>query len=331
MTEEKKYILGFDIGGTKIAICVADDQGNILSSDRLKGGTRQDYETVLPQLMELARKTVRNAGLKVTDIVVTGLSCPGPLNVKKGIIEKTPNMLWENVSLRQDIARELGIRTVMQNDANGGALAEWFFGAGKGYNDLIYFTMSTGIGGGVIAEGRLIEGVTGNAGEVGHAVLDINGPLCGCGMQGCFEAFCGGRKVAERLQNMVKDKPQHPLLKIPGVDGDPTKLRYETLRTGVKEDIPAAKEIWDDICLRFAQGIAINMMTFNPALIILGTIFYYSGDMLMEPVKKYLPRFCWPQMLDNCEIKLPVLGSEVGELSGIAIGLYDLYGLHKWQ
>mgnify|MGYP000046421579 CR=1 FL=1 len=325
--KEQTYVLGVDIGGTKIALCVGDNKGNIKSSRRLQGGTRQEYKEVLPELIKLAKQTVAEAGLEMDDIDVVGLSCPGPLNIKDGIIEQTPNMVWEDVPLRDDIARELGIHTVMQNDANGGALAEWFFGAGRGYHDLLYLTMSTGIGGGIIAEDNLIEGETGNAGEVGHVVLDVNGPSCSCGMNGCFEAFCGGRSVANQLRSIVQHQPDHPFLAIPGVDGNPDNLRYETLRTGVQQGIPEAEKLWDNICMRFAHGISIQMMTFNPALIILGTTFYYSGNLLLEPVKKYLPRFCWHQMLDSCDIKLPGLGSQVGELSGIAVGLYDI--LHK--
>lgn len=322
--KEQTYVLGFDIGGTKIAICVGDEKGNIISSKRLKGGTRQEYKDILPELVSLANQTVSEAGMTMEDIDIVGLSCPGPLNINAGILEQTPNMVWKNIPIREDIARELGIHTVMQNDANGGALAEWFFGAGRGYHELIYMTMSTGIGGGIIAEDTLLEGETGNAGEIGHVVLDVNGPPCGCGMNGCFEAFCGGRNVADQLRSTVRENPDHPLLAIPGVDGSPENLRYETLRTGVEQGIPEAEKLWENICMRFAQGIGVQMMTFNPALIILGTTFYYSGDLLLNPVKRYLPQFCWSQMLESCEIKLPELGSQVGEMSGIAVGLYDI-------
>ncbi|MFW6414525.1 MAG: ROK family protein [Verrucomicrobiota bacterium] len=319
-----KYVLGIDIGGTKIAVCVADEKGSILAANRLHGGAKREYREVLPELVELARRTVTEAELSMDDVAVVGLSCPGPLNIHKGTIEYSPNMVWEGVSLRDDIAAELGIFTVMENDANGGALAEWYFGAAQGYRNFIYFTMSTGIGGGIVAEGKLLEGASGNAGEVGHTVLDINGPVCGCGLHGCFEAFCGGQNVAVRLQKMVENQPRHPLLGIPGVDGDPENLRYETLRTGVNKGIKEAEELWDELCLRFAQGVGGHMMTFNPELIILGTTFYYSGNVLLEPFKKYLPRFCWQQIIDECEIKLPQLGSSIGELSGIATGLYGL-------
>lgn len=322
MTE--KYILGIDVGGTKIAVCVADKEGNLLASNRLHGGAAREYREVLPELVAVARRTVSDGGLSMNDVAVAGLSCPGPLDIHKGTIEYSPNMVWEGAPLRDDISRELGVLTVMQNDANGGALAEWFFGAAKGCRNFIYFTMSTGIGGGIVAENELLEGASGNAGEVGHTVLDINGPPCGCGLKGCFEAFCGGQNVAKRLHQTVAEQPQHPLLKIPGVDGDPEKLRYETLRTGVRQGIGEAEEFWDELCLRFAQGLGGYMMTFNPDLIILGTTFYYSGDVLLEPVKNYLPRFCWQGVIDDCEIKLPALGGKVGELSGIAVGLYGL-------
>lgn len=331
MTPTSFNVLGIDIGGTKIAVCLADSSGRILASERVQGGTQKPYHTVLPELVKMIGAACNEAGISLQTVAACGISAPGPLDIPGGIIQKTPNMAWDNVPIRADLTEHLGIPVILQNDANGGALAEWFFGAAKGCEDFIYLTMSTGIGGGVVAAGQLVEGCTGNAGELGHMVLDLNGPECGCGMRGCFEAFCSGRNVQKRLRQLVAGQNNHPLLQQPEVNGDPDRLRFETLRAAVERDVPEACAFWDDLCLRMAQGIGIQMMAFNPELIILGTIFYYSGDLLMKPVKKYLKQFAWPQMRQPCRLELPALGKHIGELAGVAVALYGLQQKSEFQ
>lgn len=324
-------VLGIDIGGTKIAVCLADSQGRILSSRRLPGGSRQSYTDFLSQLKKTVHALCLESGLSLDQVRACGISAPGPLDIPGGILRKSPNMDWDNAPVRRDLERMLGIPAALQNDAAAGALASWFFGQARGYQDFIYLTMSTGIGGGIVASGRLVEGCDGNAGELGHIILDLEGPGCGCGMRGCFEAFCGGRSIQKRLQAMVAGRPEHPFLAQPEVDGDPEKLSFITLRAAVKRQVPQACELWDEICLRMAQGIGIIMMSFNPRLIILGTMFYYSGRILMDPVRAGLPGFAWPQMLDSCRLTVPDLGEEMGELSGAAVALYDLQKQGKWS
>ena len=324
-------LLGLDIGGTKIAVCVGDAAGTILASDRIQGGTQQPYDVMIPQVIATAQRLLAQVGVRPEQVPVCGISSPGPIDIDRGMIGRSPNMVWANVPICRDVAAGLGIPTVLQNDANAGALAEWFFGVARGRRDVIYFTMSTGIGGGIIAAGRLIEGVDGNAGEVGHVILDLNGPVCGCGMRGCFEAFCGGRSVTRRLQALVAGQPENPLLHLPEVGGDPEKLGFEALRAGVRAGIPFAIEFWDDVCLRMAQGLGQYMMIFNPEMIIVGTVFMHSGEMLMAPVKRLLPRFVWPGMMESCRLELPALGFRIGELAGVCVALYSLHQTGEWQ
>ncbi|MDT8391608.1 MAG: ROK family protein [Lentisphaeria bacterium] len=331
MLDTRTPILGIDVGGTKIAVCVGDSQGNILASERVHGGAQRPYNDVIPELCDLAHHVVKKAGFSMADIPVCGLSTPGPINLSRGIIEKTPNMTWGEVPIRDDVSSRLGIPAVMQNDANAGVLVEWFFGVAKGCSDVTYVTMSTGIGGGIIAAGKLVQGPTGNAGEVGHVVLDINGPLCGCGQRGCFEAFCGGKSVSKQLAELFGDKPDSVIMRLPDVNGDAAKLNYQMLREAVKDGCPRAAEFWAAICLRMAQGLGTVMNTLNPEMIILGTTFIYSGDMLMKPVKEHLPRFAWKPMLESCRFETPAMGHQIGELAGIAVALYSLFEAGEWR
>ncbi len=323
MNDKDKLLLGIDIGGTKIALCLADAAGKIIDSQRVESGTKDDYSVALREVCECGDSLIAANGGR-EKIAAIGIGAPGPMNVKAGILEKSPNMLWENVPVRDDLHKHFNLPVALDNDANGGVLAEWYFGSARGKRNVIYLTMSTGIGGGVIVDNHLLHGHDCLGAELGHIVLDIDGPICGCGQRGCFEAFCGGANMTRRLQDVLADQPDHPIMAMPEVNGDYKKLNFQVLRQAMQEGIPLAREMWDEVCLRTAQGVGAMMMTFNPEVVVLGTLAYYSGELLLEPVRKQLPRFAWKQMRENCEIRTSALGRQIGELAGVAIARYSL-------
>jgi len=325
------YVVGYDVGGTKVAVCVADAQGRVLAHERVRSGAERAYEDVLPEMIAAGKRVIESSGIPSERIRACGICAPGPLDIKHGKMRKSPNLAWDDVPIRDDIGNALGLPAYLDNDANAGVLAEWFFGIAKGLKDVIYLTMSTGIGGGVVTGGRLMQGSTGIGAELGHAVLDVNGPMCGCGMEGCLEAFCGGRNVALRMQRLLQDRPDHAIMRLPEVNGDPRKLGYPALRAAVRAGIPLAVRLWDEICMRLAQGIGLYMTVFNPEMIVLGTVAYYSGDLMMEPVRRYLPRFSWKAMRDVCRIEITALGDKIGELAGASVALYGLYERGEWS
>ena len=209
---QRKPVLGFDIGGTKIGIGLGTGDGKLLGKGRIENVNTRP-EDVLPEMVRVARKLVEEAGLKMADIAAFGISAPFPADPVNGILTApTNNALWRNVPILSYLKDELGIDGCFENDANCGALAEWFFGAGRGCTDFIYLTMSTGIGGGIIASGRLVRGngTTLSAGELGHICVELNGRQCNCGMKGCYEAYAGGRALAQRMQEELRDKKGGP-------------------------------------------------------------------------------------------------------------------------
>lgn len=322
MGTENCKVLGIDIGGTKIAVCVTDTIGNVLASDRI---AMAPYQTALPGIIALTDKLLADMGCERQDLLGCGICAPGPLDMAGGRIMKSPNMTWDAVPIRADLQQALGMPVALDNDANAGVLAEWFFGCAKGKKDVIYLTMSTGVGGGIISGGRLVTGKTGIAGELGHVILDVNGPICGCGQLGCLEAYCGGKNVALRLQEALRQRPDHAIFRLPGVDGKVENLNFQAVREGAKAGIPLAMKMWDEICYRLAQGIGIYLNTFNPEQIVLGTAAYYAGDFLLKPVIAYLPRFAWKDFRDCCEVRISELGLKVGELAGASVALNGLH------
>ena len=326
---DKKYILGIDIGGTKIAVCLGTDKGEILGSARIDNKHRPP-DVAIPDMIAAGKKLLSDANLKAEDLSGIGIGAPAPMDIPNGMILCPTNMKnWVNVPIVEIVSDAFEVKTYFDNDANAGALAEWIFGNGKGVNDMLYLTLSTGIGGGIIANGHLIHGKSFLAGECGHITIDINGPKCNCGMRGCYEAICGGRAVAQRIQKELADQPNHKIIQYAG--GNIKDVDMLSLELAVKDGDEYAVNLWDEICLRHAQGIGIYLNTLNPAKIVLGTIAWAAGDLFMKPVMKHLPKFCWKETLDACEVTVSGLGREIGEYSGLAVALNCLYEEGKWQ
>jgi glucokinase len=320
MREETKFYLGFDIGGTKIAVCLGRADGTIIASERIPNLERNPRE-VMNDMVSCGKKLLADASLPPQNISAIGIGAPGPLNIIEGKIESSPNMKnWNDIPIVDFISKEFSAKTYIENDANAGALAEWIFGAGKNCSNLIYLTMSTGIGGGIIAEGKLVRGNDLIGGEMGHIVLDPEGPACNCGLRGCYEAFCGGRAISQKIMADLSQQPEHPLIRF--AQGDAGKIGYPVLIEGVKSKNGYALSLWDEICLRNAQAIGIFTNIFNPEFIILGTVALAAGNLLLDPVKKLLPRFAWPQMIKNLKIKTSPLGCKIGEYSALSIAVY---------
>ena len=324
MSSTPAYIFGIDIGATKVALCIASTNCEILANTSVPQGS---YEQVRAGMKAEGERILKELNLTPSDIAACGICAPGPLDMENGIIRKSPNMVWGDTAICHDVQQMFGFSKVyLENDANAGVLVELYFGGAKGLKDVIYLTMSTGVGGGIIANGKLLTGKTGIAGELGHVILDVNGPLCGCGQLGCLEAYCGGKNVALRLQDKLRFRPNHAMYRLPGVDGKLENLNFQAVREGAKLGIPLAVEMWDEICFRLAQGIGIYMTTFNPEMIILGTAAYRArenGLDMLPTVMSYLPRFAWKEFRDACTVCITEL-KDIGAMAGAASAIYGL-------
>ena len=186
----KTHVVGIDIGGTKLATVAADSTGRILSKVRKPTLAERGPEYALQLLFDMVRETVEQANLAQQSISAIGVSCGGPLDTKTGIVYSPPNLPgWDALPLKTQLESEFQIPVTIENDANASALAEFRFGGGRGYDAVLYMTMSTGIGGGIIINGEIYHGANDSAGEVGHQILLPDGPRCGCGKRGCLEAL----------------------------------------------------------------------------------------------------------------------------------------------
>lgn len=312
------YLLGYDIGGTKLAVVIADRNGKILHKVRQPTEAERGPRAVVASLVDMSREAMARAALSPTELAGVGVSCGGPLDTETGVVYAPPNLPgWNEVPLKAWLESALTLPVFVENDANASALAEWSFGAGRGYRHMVYMTMSTGIGGGIILDGRLYRGPNDTAGEVGHMTIVENGPACGCGKRGCLEALCSGPSIARRAREKARSAPGSLLVALAG--GDPACITAETVMDAARQDDPAAWEIVDETARYMAVGLGNIVNILNPEVIVIGTILVKAGDLLLEPIRAYLRDETWPRVYGTVRVVEAGLGDEVGDLAAIAV------------
>lgn len=322
----EKIYLGFDIGGTKIGMGFVSENGKFIAGDKFENINTKP-EDVLPLLVSKVKNMAAEKNINLADIPSFGISAPGPADIPNGILTSPPNNpYWRNVPILQYLQDNLQLKGFFENDANAAAIAEGYFGAGKNSKDYIYLTMSTGIGAGIVTNGTLVQGAGFFGGEFGHTILYRNGRQCNCGLKGCYEAYCGGRAVADDLRRKLADKPDSLIMRLAGT---PDKIEMKTLVQAVRENDSFALAYWDEMMQNHAQALGTLINIFNPSKIILGTFAWASGDLFFDPLRKYIVDYAWKEMLEQCDIVPSALRHDIGYYAGAAVALYNMEKLNK--
>ena len=275
-------VLGLDVGGTKLAAGVVAGDGRVLAM-RVAPSRREEGPTpMIERLLGLGREAVEEAAAPWRRIRAVGISCGGPLDPETGVILSPPNLPgWNGIPLGRIVSEALERPAVVDNDATAAAVAEWWFGAGRAgsVRDLVYLTISTGIGGGLILDGRPYRGAAGNAGELGHLTVDYLGRPCGCGRRGCLEAYASGTNIAARAREAIRTGKASTL---EALDGFSAKEVAEAAAAG---DALAVR-IWDETTAMLASGVANILDVFNPDLVVIGGGVARAGEQLLGPVRR---------------------------------------------
>ncbi len=308
--------LGIDIGGTKVALVLGEADGAIRAQTRYpaprSGSQARDLET----LIDACRALLAGEGAGAVDLEAVGVALPGPLDTASGRVIEAPNLPgWGPLSVREVLADGLGAPVALENDANAAALAEWRFGAGQGVARMVYLTMSTGVGGGLVLDGALYRGVLSSAGEVGHLPVEWDGLPCACGRRGCLEAYIGGAALGERLR---RDTPEDSA--VLALAGSRDAIRPEAwLDAARRGDAYALGEL-----ARYnhylAWGITQLVFTLAPDRIVLGTIPTAAGEALcFAPVREQVHERIWPFLRERLEIVPTALGAELPARAALCV------------
>lgn len=314
----KSHVIGIDIGGTKLATVLADKDGNILQKVRKPTESEKGPQHAVQLLLGMVDEVIGLSGLARQEISGIGVSCGGPLDTKTGIVYSPPNLPgWDALPLKHMIEAELHIPTVLENDANASALAEARFGGGRGYDYVLYMTMSTGIGGGIVANGEIYHGANDCAGEVGHQILIPDGPLCGCGKHGCLEALCSGPSIARRAQEAIADQPDTRILKLAG--GQLDRVRSEHVLQAARNGDALAVALMEETAYYMGWGIANLVNILNPEIVLLGTIAVAAGDLLLNPIRRTVAEMAMQRPSEAVKIMPAELGDSIGDLAAISL------------
>ena len=321
-TKPEDLILSIDLGGSKILAAVVDPQGEMLSSDHSVTPAEKGPEAVIQAIFQAARQTLKQAGITIAEVRAIGVGAPGACNPDTGIISYSPNLPgWKDVPLRDIIQRELGVKTFLVNDANAAALGELCFGAGRGARNLIYVTISTGIGGGIVIDGKLYSGTSGAAGEVGHMTIDVNGPRCNCGNIGCWEALASGTALAKEARQKIGEGERTSILD--HARGDIEQVTAETIHAAALDGDALARELITRTGYYVGVGFVNLINIFNPELIIMGGGLSSMGEMLLEPAIKVVKERAFKAAHEVVRFALPELGFNCGVLGAAALALQE--------
>jgi len=308
----KEYMGAVDLGGSKILSVIADGDGRRLGEDRRSTSAEEGPELVLERIVGSLENALAKAGLQRGDLTAVGICSPGPCDIDAGVISSAPNLPgWRDVPICRYLEERLGVPTRLENDANAAALGEHVYGAGRGCRHL-----STGIGGGLIIDGRLYRGATGVAGELGHMVIDPDGPLCGCGNRGCLEALASGTAIAARGEELVAQGGSALLAKLAQEQG---KLTAETVARAADQGDIACQGIIRRAAYYLGVGLASYVNIFNPEVIILGGGLTKEGELLLGPARAEMEARAMSEALKAVQLKLAELGDYVGVMGMVAL------------
>ena len=308
--------LGVDLGGTKIYSVAATAGGRILGDDyrptEAAGGPQAVVERVVASLWE----ALSRSGCSMSDVTGAGISTPGPCDPSKGLVTDAPNLPgFHNVPLAKLVGEALGMPTVLENDANAACYGEHRFGAGRGFRHILYVTLGTGIGGGMMIDGKIYWGASGAAGEVGHIIIDQDGPPCNCGSRGCLEALASGPAIARAAEAAAAEGRSARLAEL-AAGGS---LSAEQVHRAALQGDPAAKEVIERAGEQLGLGLTGLLNCFNPEALILGGGLLGMGDLYLGPALATARKLAFPQVVADATIVTAKLGESAGALGAAAL------------
>lgn len=311
------YVVGIDLGGTKIKGIVTDFNGNIISESTIPTNAVNGEKAVFERILFVIDDVIAKSKKDKSEIKAIGIGSPGPMDQKKGVIYKTVNLPFTYFELVKPISEKYNMPVFLDNDANVAAIAEYMFGAGRGTKNMVYVTVSTGIGGGAIFNGSIYRGNTGNALEIGHVTLKADGPLCNCGNYGCLEALASGTGIARHARAALESGRDTSLRQYENVTS------YEVFKEAEKGD-KVANEVLD-YCLDYLGiGMANLVNTFDPEVIVIGGGVAQAGKKVFDRIKAVVDKRCLKVMAEACKIVPAELKGDQGAVGAAALAIMEL-------
>jgi len=316
---EIKYSIGVDLGGTNIVSAIVNFQGKIVNRLKVPTLAERGKEATIKRIIETIHKNIVQSTIAPGDIIGIGIGAPGPLNIKKGIINFAPNLPgWRDVPLKKILEDEFNMKVVLENDANAAAWGERCFGAGQGVNNLVCFTLGTGIGGGIIIDGKIYHGNNYGAAELGHMTVNKDGPLCNCGNYGCLEAYSSATGIKNRIKNRIKEGIKSEFLNF---DDDKLleSLRLKSIFEAARKGDRLTSDIIEEAISYLGIAIANIANILNPEMVVLVGGITNEGDKLLIPLTKEVKKRAFYSNYKSLKIVIGKLAGNAGVLGAAAL------------
>ncbi len=326
-SDELPLVIGVDLGGTQIRTGVLRGS-NLLSRVSSLTGKDPAPERVMPRIFAAVEEALEQAGTTLNQTAGIGVASPGPIDYKTGVIFAPPNLPgWGRVPLRDLFTEHFHVPVFIENDAHSAGLGEYMFGAGRGCSNMVYMTISTGIGGGVIIDGKIVEGAKGTAGELGHMTIDWRGERCNCGNIGCLEYIASGTGIARAANEAIRSAEGIELLAFARTllehsGEEELQIDAQTVALAAEAGVPLARAIIQNAAEAIGTGLVNIIHCFNPEMIILGGGVIQMGPMLMEPALRVVQERAMKVPRESARIVQAQLGANAGLIGAGALIYY---------
>jgi glucokinase len=304
--------VGIDLGGTKIAAALVDAGGRIITSARRATRPEKGAAAIVAEIAALAAAVSAHADGR--PVLGVGVGVAGQVDPSNGSVFNAPNLRWTNYPFQQHLEDSIRMPVAVLNDVQSATFAEWIHGAGRGVSDLVCLFVGTGVGGGVVAQGQLVRGAGGSAGEIGHMTVNLAGPPCRCGNRGCVEAFAGGWAIAKRAQEAVRADPEAGAVLLGLAGGDVQRVTAPIVARALNRADPLARTLVRETGEALGAGAASIVNGFNPALLILGGGVVEGLPELVGIVEETIKRRALPAAAERLRIVRPQLGTHAGAI-----------------
>ena len=312
------YRIGIDLGGTNIVAGVVDDEYRILATAKCKTRIPRPAEEVLMDMARMAREAAEKAGLTMEDIAYVGVGSPGTCNVETGILEYANNLGFEKLPLRDMLQGMLDKTVYIENDANAAALGEALAGAAKGAQSCVCITLGTGVGGGIIIDGKIYGGFNFAGAELGHTVIVVDGELCTCGRQGCWEAYASATGLINQTRRAMVNHPESAMWKLAE---DLDKVDGRTAFDGMRAGDPTATDVVNTYIKYVATGLVNVINIFQPEVLCIGGGICKEGDTLLVPLQKQIERERYSKYSSHqTRLCVATLGNDAGIIGAAFLG-----------
>lgn len=314
-----KYYIGIDLGGTNIKAGVVSEDFEIVAKATCKTNLPRSGEEICADMAKVALEAVKEAGLTLDDIEAVGIGTPGTANSQTGVIEYSNNLGFLNLPVVKLMQSHIDKPCYVENDANAAAYGEYIAGAAKGANDAVCITLGTGVGGGIIIGGKIYSGSNFAGAEIGHTVINVNGPKCTCGRKGCFEVYSSATGLIRMTKEAMENAPDSLLHAEAAEHG---KVSARTAFNAMRNGDAVAKQVVDDYIMYLACGIANTINIFQPDVLCIGGGVCNEGDPLLLPLKELVAKEIYTKNSEkNTEIVIAKLGNDAGIIGAAFLGL----------